>query len=892
MTEGSDRSAQDRSRVDVGTGVAGLTAVALIGAWWLALGRPGPQAGTPVFLLQALAATAAAFLLRRVARTPRRDGGARAWQWMASSAGLFAAGDVLLFSLAGQGPAQLTVAYMVVVLPCALAVVGLFRMPPGVAESGDRVAHLLDVALVTVGASMVFWELSLRPVLWLEAAAPFRVIMPVLALADLAILAGIASLLLRRPADERRLSYGVLAAALGALVLADASVVGQWPGAALYHPGRGLFIGLLITTALIERHRLATASRRDDVAEVRPVYWLPHVSIAAAALVLVVGAARGGPGLVGLAVAALGLAGVSIGRMWLTQRDMARLRRERTLLANDARFRSLVEQAADMIIVVDATWVVTFASPSVSAALGYRAGHLVGASVLDLVHPEEVPDAAGRLRECLADGRPMRGRWRLRRSDQTFIFTETVCTNLLRDEHIRGVVLVARDVSERQALEAQLAHQAFHDPLTGLANRALFEDRVRHALARRRSDSGRMGVVFLDLDRFKPVNDAMGHAAGDALLRAAAHRLVSGLRAFDTAARLGGDEFAVLIDDIPRHDEVMQVAERVARAFREPFVIDGREVETSASVGVALAVPGQGADELLRNADLAMYIAKKDGRGRAMLFEPAMHAAATTRAELQRDLTHALERRELSLVYHPIHALDTQAMIGAEALLRWVHPTRGPIPPSTFVPIAEEAGLMVTIGHWVLRTACRDAQAWRSRPSGPLPLRVWINLSSRNLAEGDLYNHVADAIRESGIVPGAVVLELTERMLLQHKDRSMDLMVRLKSLGIALAIDDFGTGYSSLSHLQRLPIDILKIDRTFVDAIASDEHATALARTVVSLGELMSLDIVAEGIENQEQAERLLALGCDAGQGYYFGLPMAAEDLPAYADRYRSLSTV
>src|SRR5690606_38515735 len=242
------------------------------------------------------------------------------------------------------------------------------------------------------------------------------------------------------------------------------------------------------------------------------------------------------------------------------------------------------------------------------------------------------------------------------------------------------------------------------------------------------------------------------------LLRAAALRLVSGLRAFDTAARLGGDEFAVLVDDIPRNDEVIQVAERIARAFREPFMVDGREVNASASVGIALAAVGQSADELLRNADLAMYFAKNRGRGQAVLFEPSMHAAAVTRQELQRDLARALERGELSLVYQPIHALDTRAVVGAEALLRWVHPTRGPVQPATFLPIAEESGLMVAIGQWVLRTACVDAAAWRSRSPAPLPLRVWINLSSRQLSEEALQAHVAEAIAAAGISAGAVVL--------------------------------------------------------------------------------------------------------------------------------------
>ena len=889
MTDGVEQ-ARGWLPADTVSGLAGLAAVATGAFWWFAADRPAPTPGDLILLVQAVAGLSAAILCWRLADRTGGVSAPRAWRLVALASALFAAADTMMFA-AGSLAGLATVARFGVVLPCVVAALALFLLPPSIARAADRTTFLLDVAAVTLAGWMLWWELALRTTLW-GAPGPLPPFVPALIVANMSVLAGLASLLLRWPADARRLPYGLLTGAYTLLLVSDASVMGEWFDGRLHHPGRLVSVALLILAVLVEARRLSTSGRQDDVAAVRPLVVLPHVAVATAATILIVGTARGGSGQLGLALSAAPFAMVLIARMWLTQRGMVRLRRERTVLASDARFRSLVEQSADMIFVVDPTWMVSFASPSVPEALGYRTGQLVGASVLDLIHPEDVADAGSRLRECLADLRPMRGRWRLRRSDQTYVHTETVCVNLVGDEHIRGVVLTARDVSERSSFEAQLTHRAFHDPLTGLANRALFQDRVQHALARRRADVGRVGVVFMDLDYFKAVNDELGHAAGDALLRAAAQRLVSGLRAFDTAARMGGDEFAVLIDDIPRHEGVMQVAERIARAFRDPFVFDGREVTMSASVGVALAAPGQGAEELLRNADLAMYLAKQRGRGQAVLFEPAMHAAAITRQELQRDLRHALDRSQLSLVYHPIHALDTQAMIGVEALLRWVHPSRGPIPPSTFVPIAEDAGLMVGIGRWVLRTACKDAQAWRSRTDGPLPLRVWINLSVRQLPDDDLYDHVSQAIAESGIVPGAVVLELTERMLLQHKDRALDLMTRLKSLGIALAIDDFGTGYSSLSHLQRLPIDILKIDRTFVDAIASDEHASTLARTVVSLGQLMSLDIVAEGIENREQAARLRALGCNAGQGYFFGLPMSARDLPAYAERYRSLSTI
>lgn len=882
----SDSAERGRGRlyVDIAGGVAGLAASLALVLWWSASGRPAPAPGDSAFLLHAIAGLAAALLAWRVAGRSGGTDAPRAWRLLALGSVLFAGADALMF-VVGPGGRILSALHFAAVLPYLAIVAALLLLPPSIARVSDRTTFALDVTFITIAGWMIVWEFALRPVIFGGGQLPAFV--AAVALADVLVLAGLASLLLRWPVDARRLPYRLIVVSYALLLLSDVATIGQWFEGRLHHPGRVLSIGVFVVATLVESRRLSVVGRRDDVVRIRAIWGLPLAAVAAGAVTLVAGNLRGGAGQLGLVLSAAIFGGVLIARMWLLQREMTRLRRERTLLANDARFRSLVEQSADMIFVVDTTWTVTFVSPSVREALGYRMGHLVGSPMLDLVHPDEVADAGSRLRECLEDSRPMRGQWRLRRSDQTYIDTETVCTNLVRDEHIGGVVLTARDVSERSALEAQLTHRAFHDPLTGLANRALFEDRVQHALARRRADVGHLGVVFIDLDYFKAVNDELGHAAGDELLRAAAQRLVGSLRAFDTAARLGGDEFAVLIDDVQRHEEVVQVAERLARSFRDPFGVDGREMTTSASVGVALAAPGQGAAELLRNADLAMYLAKKRGRAQAVLFEPAMHAAATTRQELQRDLAFALERGQLSLVYHPIHALDTQALIGAEALLRWVHPTRGPIPPATFVPIAEDSGLMLEIGHWVLKTACLDAQAWRTRTVAPLPLRVWINLSGRQLPEDDLYDHVSEAITESGIVPDAVVLELTERMLQQHKDHALDLMTRLKSLGISLAIDDFGTGYSSLSHLQRLPIDILKIDRTFVDAIASDEHASTLARTVVSLGELMSLDIVAEGIENEEQAERLRALGCNAGQGYFFGMPMSARDLPAYAERYR-----
>lgn len=877
--------------------VAGWAGAAYGGAlivWWLAAGRPDETLIPAVALVHIPLGLVVTFLTLRLAARATEPALQRALYLLALAAVLFPASDVLAAYLT-RVASPYAVARIAGLLPYPFALIGFLLLPPTLRPGRDRALFSLDAAIVAVGSWMVLWELAFRSLL-LNPSAPARTPDVVIAYAfgSVLIMIGVASLLLRCPRHARRSAFLLLALSQIALLLSDIAWLEHDVSGGLHHPVRAISSLLWIAAALLElRRRPAVLGHEDDLV-VQSIDWLPYAAAAAGCLTFVAEMFRNSAlGLLALAIPAVVLAALILVRLVLVNRDVSRLRMERTVLAGEARFRSLVQHAADMIYVVDATWTITFASPSVAQALGHRMSHLVGSSVLDLVHPEDVADAGGRLRECLVDPlRPMRARWRVRRSDQTYIHTETVCSNLLRDDNIRGIVLTARDVSERNSLEMQLTHRAFHDPLTGLANRALFHDRVQHALARRRGEQGRLGVVFLDLDHFKTVNDRLGHAGGDALLRAAAQRLVSGLRAFDTAARLGGDEFAVLVDDIPRNDEVIQVADRIARAFREPFPFNGREVATSASVGVALAAVGQSADELLRNADLAMYFAKNRGRGQAVLFEPSMHAAAVTHQEMQRDLNLALERQELSLVYQPIHALDTQAIVGAEALLRWVHPTRGPVQPATFLPIAEESDLMVAIGQWVIKTACVDAQAWRTRSPMPLPLRVWINLSNRQLSDDGLGDRVQQAIAESGIVPNAVVLELTEAILLQHKDRAIEMMDRLKSLGVHLAIDDFGTGYTSLSHLQRLPIDILKIDRVFVDAIASDENATALARTVVSLGESMSLEIVAEGIENADQIARLRALGCNAGQGFFFGMPMSANELAEYAERWRTFSAV
>jgi diguanylate cyclase (GGDEF)-like protein len=436
-------------------------------------------------------------------------------------------------------------------------------------------------------------------------------------------------------------------------------------------------------------------------------------------------------------------------------------------------------------------------------------------------------------------------------------------------------------ITDARMVEAM--EEAFHDSLTRLPNRALFLDRLQHALdvaARRDTD---LCVLFIDLDRFKSVNDSIGHAAGDELLRAVATRLSKCIRAADTVARFGGDEFAVLLEDDGRGLQPEMVAGRIITAMSRAFHVEGKELFVGATVGIAHAgAAGLGPDELLRNADLAMYRAKKAGGNRAATYETAMRTALLARIELEADLRHALTRGELSLAYQPVVELETGRPVGVEALARWTHPTRGSIPPLAFIPVAEEIGLIGAIGRWVLREACRQLAAWR-RLSPALVLNV--NLSAVQLRDDHLVVDVEQALRSHGLPGSALTLEITETMLLSGDEDTAARLRRLKALGLSIAVDDFGTGYSSLSYLKQFPVDALKIDKSFVDTVARSTEDSALARTIVELGRGMRLETIAEGIESVEQLEQLRMLDCHLGQGYHFSHPLAGAELTAYLEQ-------
>ena len=578
---------------------------------------------------------------------------------------------------------------------------------------------------------------------------------------------------------------------------------------------------------------------------------------------------------VALALGALG----AISAVWMG------LSMRRAGIRHASTFQSLVHNASDMITLVDERGAIAYQSPSSKRIVGAGGDALVGSTFRDLVHRDDRAFFDGLVANATAQPDAIvEGQFRLRHADGSIRYVDAIISNLTTDPAVAGLVFNTRDVTDRFRLEKELEQRAFYDSLTGLPNRAVFRDRLEHALARAGRDrSGQIAVLLLDLDGFKVVNDSMGHDAGDELLVAVGRRISATCRVSDTVSRLGGDEFAVLLEDAVSEVSAVQLAGRLQERLAAAFEIRNREVFVGASIGVALVDDASvRPEDLVRNADTAMYAAKTAGKGRHAVFQPEMHERTVEFFEIKADLKRAIERREFALHYQPIVNLETEQICGVEALVRWEHPKRGLVMPGTFISVAEETGMIGQLGVWVLGEACRQAAAWRASVPGASSLTMNVNLSTRQLLEPDLVVRVAEVLRESGLDTAALTLEMTEGALMQDPDSTAQKLRALKQLGIELALDDFGTGSSSLAHLRQFPIDVLKIDKSFVDDVArEDGDAAALVRGIVELARTLRLGTVAEGVESPTQVTALRRTNCERAQGYLFGRPVPPAELEA-----------
>lgn len=547
--------------------------------------------------------------------------------------------------------------------------------------------------------------------------------------------------------------------------------------------------------------------------------------------------------------------------------------------SSEQRFRSLVEDGSDVMLLVEAG-VVEYASPSTLRVFGRHDEDMMGRDLLDVIHPDDRDDVSRHVASAQADRIGSTTlRCRIRHGDGRFIDGEVTVRRLQDDAATGGIVLNVRDVTERRALEAQLHHRAFHDDLTDLANRALFTDRVGHRVARARRGSSTCAVVFIDLHGFKQINDTWGHEAGDEVLRVVGHRLMAEIRDGDTASRLGGDEFAVLLDELRDTVEATAVADRLLQQLQAPMNVKGIDIDLRLSIGVAVHEADWSAQDLLRNADVAMYQSRVGGRRQAELFQPSMHEALLQRLDVHRSLDLAITAGDIEVHYQPIVSLDDRRVVGFEALARWRHPERGWISPAEFIPIAEDTGQIVQLGRHVLDVAVQQLAEWQRSFRDTPPLTMSVNVSMRQLQLGDVMSDVRAALTRNRVAPGTLTLELTESAFMAHDDEAVSHLHRLAAHGVKLAIDDFGTGYSSLSYLQRFPLDVLKIDRSFVMGLGDSQESPALVRAIVDMSHGLHLRSVAEGVETEEEFDNVRALGCELGQGWLFAAAAAAEEM-------------
>ena len=862
------------------------------------IGGPGLSQTISNVGLCAGAVTAAIAVLLR-ARTFR---GRMRWGWALIGLGVLAWGLgqsawVYLESFQGDEvpfPSQADIGYVGMVL---LTPIGLLILPSTAQALANRARSVLDGLMVATSLVLIAWIIIIEPLIEAGGDSTLALLISLAyPLGDTVIVTIVVYMLAlqrRRGSNFANLALfgaGIVAFAISDIGYVYLNLVGAYASGSVTDIGWFAGFALILLAALMpDRVPAAAAEKTGDGDGAQPFgVLLPYVAVLAALITSVVWFAQTGQSNAFVAYTRSALILLIVGRQLLTLLENRNLTRnlearvaDRTaeLFASEQRFHALVQHSSDVVTVLSRDGEVLYQSESIQRVFGYSSQELTGTDLTAVFDEESRERMTGAMVE-VAD-KPYATtvlELRIRHRDGQWRQAEATVTNLLGDASVGGLVLNTRDISERKELQDQLVHEAYHDALTQLANRALFRERVSDSLAER-GDGDDVTVLFLDLDGFKEVNDSLGHLAGDQLLVQVAERLRASVREGDMVARFGGDEFAVLVESPLDSADAEAVAQRIVDSLHEPFRIDTRDIHVQASIGLAAAgVSGvteqdgtaEGAEQLMRNADLAMYRAKSAGGSGFAAYDPQMLAGLVERLELEADLRLALERGELKLHYQPTVELATNQVIGFEALVRWQHPTRGLISPMDFIPIAEGTGLIVPLGRWVIAEACRQAVAWGGG------VKMAVNVSVRQFDRCDLPAIVAEVLAETGMPAGQLCLEMTESVLMTDTEENLAALVRLKALGVTLAIDDFGTGYSSLAYLRRFPVDTLKIDRSFVERLGEQNDDAALASTIVQLGQSLGMTTVAEGIEEYGQLAALREMGCTYAQGYYFSRPVPA----------------
>ncbi|MDQ1727817.1 MAG: hypothetical protein QOK14_1862 [Frankiaceae bacterium] len=779
-----------------------------------------------------------------------------------------------------------------------LVLLGLLLMPYAELKVATRMRMLLDGLVIGVAILLVSWELILQPTLdgggdsTLAQAISFAYPVGDSVAITLALVIVARA---RHGSEVRMMTILALAAGTMAFGVGDTGFLVETQNGS-YASGNSIDLGwaagftlIAIASTIGGSSVRGTPSRHTQRLSLLAPYGAVVVALVVIAIRLTAGTI---PDLFSIGLL-LGELALIVGRQVLTMLENDSLTRnlehrveERTeqLATRERWFASLVHNSSDVVLVLDPSGVIDFQTPSAERVFGYGAEALHERHVSSVIAAEDsalVNEVLMRLSDQPSGTSTLE--LSVRHADGELRNTETTITSLVDDPAVGGFVVTIRDVTERRRLEQQLMHQAFHDELTGLANKALFADRVERALAACARTAAPLAVIFIDLDSFKSVNDSLGHGCGDELLSQVAQRLASCVRPGDTVARFGGDEFAVLVEAMSSEDEALEVARRFRTALHGGFPVGGRDVLIRASMGVAVNRTGlEDVGEMLRNADLAMYQAKAKREGGYQVYEPAMHTSAMTRLELENDLRRALRRGEFHLDYQPTIELQSGKLTGVEALLRWEHPERGDVPPLEFITTAEDIGLINEIGAWVIDEACRQAAIWRVLHDEPFSIAV--NISGRQL-NSSLIGQIKEALDAHGVAATSLTLEMTESVLIHHTEEVLTLLGELRAMGIKIAIDDFGTGYSSLSYLSRMPVDVLKLDRSFVEQVATGTQSTELTRTIVALARTLKLSTVAEGIEQDDQLGQLMGMGCSHGQGFLFSRPVSGSAISSMLEQ-------